>query len=183
MSTEARRASLPPRPPHAPRTAGNPGPFDPRTPLDDTPPPRADRPVPDDTDTGTGGDDRPYRRSDTADADLVEGSPLSPDASDGRAAPGVRDAGTPSGDGTADRGPATPRASAGPHGAGRARTEKQPGTDNGATTVGIQRPAPDARRDGAPRGASDARGTETAQRPYRPAGGGIPARPVTPPAS
>lgn len=38
MSTEARRASLPPRPPHAPRTSGNPGPFDPRTPLDDTAP-------------------------------------------------------------------------------------------------------------------------------------------------
>ncbi|MEU4880444.1 hypothetical protein AB0G19_08260 [Streptomyces althioticus] len=160
MSTEARRASLPPRPPHAPRTAGNPGPFDPRTPLDDTPPPRTDRPASDDTDTG-----RP------------------PDASGDRAAPGAWDAGTASGDDTAGRGPATPRASADPHGAGTARTEKRPGTDDGTTTAGPQRPAPDARRDGAPRGASDARGTETAERPYRAAGGGIPARPATPPAS
>ncbi|MER6295652.1 hypothetical protein [Streptomyces althioticus] len=160
MSTEARRASLPPRPPHAPRTAGNPGPFDPRTPLDDTPPPQTDRPASDDTDTG-----RP------------------PDASGDRAAPGAWDAGTASGDDTAGRGPATPRASADPHGAGTARTEKRPGTHDGTTTVGPQRPAPDARRDGAPRGASDARGTETAERPYRAAGGGIPARPATPPAS
>ncbi|WP_406719249.1 hypothetical protein OHA53_07235 [Streptomyces althioticus] len=160
MSTEARRASLPPRPPHAPRTAGNPGPFDPRTPLDDTPPPQTDRSASDDTDTG-----RP------------------PDASGDRAAPGAWDAGTASGDDTAGRGPATPRASADPHGAGTARTEKRPGTDDGTTTVGPQRPAPDARRDGAPRGASDARGTETAERPYRAAGGGIPARPATPPAS
>ncbi|GGQ87665.1 hypothetical protein GCM10010250_68320 [Streptomyces althioticus] len=161
MSTEARRASLPPRPPHAPRTAGDPGPFDPRTPLDDTPPPWTDRPASDDTDTG-----RP------------------PDASGDGAAPGAWDAGTASGDDTAGRGPATPRASADPHGAGTARTEKRPGTDDGTTTVGPQRPAPDARRDGAPRGASDARGTETAERPYRATGGGeAPARPATPPAS
>ncbi|MFE2392031.1 hypothetical protein ACFXC0_25225 [Streptomyces althioticus] len=162
MSTEARRASLPPRPPHAPRTAGNPGPFDPRTPLDDTPPPRTDRPASDDTDTG-----RP------------------PDASGDRAAPGPwGGAGTASGDDTSGRGPATPRASADPHGAGTARTEKRPGTDDGTTTVGPQRPAPDARRDGAPRGASDARGTETAERPYRATGGGeAPARPATSPAS
>ncbi|MFJ6307913.1 hypothetical protein [Streptomyces althioticus] len=162
MSTEARRASLPPRPPHAPRTAGNPGPFDPRTPLDDTPPPRTDRPASDDTDTG-----RP------------------PDASGDRAAPGPwGGAGTASGDDTSDRGPATPRASADPHGAGTARTEKRPGTDDGTTTVGTQRSAPDARRDGAPRGASDARGTETAERPYRATGGGeAPARPATSPAS
>ncbi|MEU2326960.1 hypothetical protein ABZ581_07715 [Streptomyces althioticus] len=157
MSTEARRASLPPRPPHAPRTAGNPGPFDPRTPLDDTPPPRTDRPASDETDTG-----RP------------------PDASGDRAAPGPwGGAGTASGDDTSGRGPATPRASADPHGAGTARTEKRPGTDDGTTTVGTQRSVPDA-----PRGASDARGTETAERPYRATGGGeAPARPATPPAS
>ncbi|MGV9876313.1 hypothetical protein ACWDUG_27015, partial [Streptomyces cellulosae] len=43
MSTEARRASLPPRLPHAPRTAGNPGPFDPRTPLEPPAPEDTDR--------------------------------------------------------------------------------------------------------------------------------------------
>ncbi|MGW8718834.1 hypothetical protein ACWGNR_05875 [Streptomyces althioticus] len=160
MSTEARRASLPPRPPHAPRTAGNPGPFDPRTPLDDTPPPRTDRPASDDTDTG-----RP------------------PDASGDRAAPGPwGGAGTASGDDTSGRGPATPRASADPHGAGTARTEKRPGTDDGTTTVGTQRSAPDARRDGAPRGASDARrtGAAPAAPAHRPVGGGVPGGPATP---
>ncbi|MCP9998566.1 hypothetical protein LUX34_28065 [Streptomyces werraensis] len=93
MSTEARRASLPPRPPHAPRTAGNPGPFDPRTPLDDTPSPQTDRPASDDTgrvvtrrtasdgtDSGAGGDAHPYRQSGTAGTDRPEAPRPGPDA-------------------------------------------------------------------------------------------------------
>ncbi|MFE4085399.1 hypothetical protein [Streptomyces sp. YIM B13502] len=214
MSTEARRASLPPRPPHAPRTAGNPGPFDPRTPLDE----QTDRPASEDTgrvvaprpasdgpDTGAGGDDRAYRPSGTAGTDRVEAQrpgPGAPDASGDRGTTGAWDtgAGTATGDSTADHGTATPRASADARGPGAPRTERPhrpsgPATDSG--TVGAQRPAPHAWPDGDPRGAApaepthpptppaadDARGTGTAERPYRPSGDGPTARPTTPTAS
>ncbi|MET9332990.1 hypothetical protein ABZX78_17580 [Streptomyces cellulosae] len=101
MSTEARRASLPPRPPQAPRTAGNPGPFDPRTPLD--------RPGSEDTERVT----------------------ARPPESEGREASG----------------------------AGTEETAFRPACNG---TVGAQRSAPDARRDGDPRGAVPA---EPAHRP------------------
>ncbi|MEU0576508.1 hypothetical protein ABZ465_04200 [Streptomyces griseoincarnatus] len=184
MSTEARRASLPPRPPHAPRTAGNPGPFDPRTPLDDTASPQADRPASDDTGA--------------ADTDRAEARRPGPGSS------GAWDAGTATGDSTT-----TPRASADAPGAGPARPERPhrpSGTDNGTSTVGPQRPVPD----GAPRAAAPAepthrpatsaasdarradavpaeptyrpgtRGTDAAERPYRPVGEGPTGRAATP---
>ncbi|GHG10180.1 hypothetical protein GCM10018777_23540 [Streptomyces albogriseolus] len=208
MSTEARRASLPPRPPHAPRTAGNPGPFDPRTPLDE----QTDRPASEDTgrvvaprpasdgpDTGAGGDDRAYRPSGTAGTDRVEAQrpgPGAPEASGDRGT----SAGSATGDSTADHGTATPCASADARRPGAPRTERPhrpsgPATDSG--TVGAQRPAPLAWHDGDPRGASpaepthpptppatgDARGAGTAERPYRPSGDGPTARPTTPAAS
>ncbi|MEU0753059.1 hypothetical protein [Streptomyces albogriseolus] len=208
MSTEARRASLPPRPPHAPRTAGNPGPFDPRTPLDE----QTDRPASEDTgrvvaprpasdgpDAGAGGDDRAYRPSGTAGTDRVEAprpGPGAPDASGDRGT----SAGSATGDSTADHGTATPCASADARRSGAPRTERPhrpsgPATDSGA--VGAQRPAPHAWHDGDPRGAApaepthpptppatgDARGAGTAERPYRPSGDGPTARPTTPTAS
>ncbi|WP_247692892.1 hypothetical protein [Streptomyces sp. RK31] len=183
MSTEARRASLPPRPPHAPRTAGNPGPFDPRTPLDDTASPQADRPASDDTGA--------------ADTDRAEARRPGPGSS------GARDAGTATGDSTT-----TPRASADAPCADAARPERPhrpSGTDDGTSTIGPQRPAPD----GTPRSAapaepthrptqpatSDARragavpaeptfrpgtgGADSAERPYRPVGEGPTGRPIT----
>ncbi|MGA5080119.1 hypothetical protein ACPC37_21425 [Streptomyces griseoincarnatus] len=183
MSTEARRASLPPRPPHAPRTAGNPGPFDPRTPLDDTASPQADRPASDDTGA--------------ADTDRAEARRPGPGSS------GARDAGTATGDSTT-----TPRASADAPCADAARPERPhrpSGTDDGTSTIGPQRPAPD----GTPRSAapaepthrptqpatSDARrtgaapaepthrpgtgGADPAERPYRQVGEGPTGRPVT----
>ncbi|MFZ4206203.1 hypothetical protein ACOZE4_15315 [Streptomyces griseoincarnatus] len=140
MSTEARRASLPPRPPHAPRTAGNPGPFDPRTPLDDTASPQADRPASDDTGA--------------ADTDRAEARRPGPGSS------GARDAGTATGDSTT-----TPRASADAPCAGAARPERPhrpSGTDDGTSTVGPQRPVPD----GTPRSAAPA---EPTHRPTQPA--------------
>ncbi|MFZ4248251.1 hypothetical protein ACOZDF_23595 [Streptomyces griseoincarnatus] len=187
MSTEARRASLPPRPPHAPRTAGNPGPFDPRTPLDDTASPQADRPASDDTGA--------------ADTDRAEARRPGPGSS------GARDAGTATGDSTT-----TPRASADAPCADAARPERPhrpSGTDDGTSTIGPQRPAPD----GTPRSAapaepthrptqpatSDARragavpaeptfrpgtgGADSAERPYRPVGEGPTGRPTQPAAS
>ncbi len=165
MSTEARRASLPPRPPHAPRTAGNPGPFDPRTPLDDTASPQADRPASDDTGA--------------ADTDRAEARRPGPGSS------GARDAGTATGDSTT-----TPRASADAPYAGAARPERPhrpSGTDDGTSTVGPQRPAPD----GTPRSAAPAEpthrptppATHPAERPYRPVGEGPTGRPVTSAAS
>ncbi len=187
MSTEARRASLPPRPPHAPRTAGNPGPFDPRTPLDDTASPQADRPASDDTGA--------------ADTDRAEARRPGPGSS------GARDAGTATGDSTT-----TPRASADAPCADAARPERPhrpSGTDDGTSTVGPQRPAPD----GTPRSAapaepthrptqpatSDARragavpaeptfrpgtgGADSAERPYRQVGEGPTGRPTQPAAS
>ncbi|MFF7320284.1 hypothetical protein ACFZAB_26420 [Streptomyces albogriseolus] len=176
MSTEARRASLPPRPPHAPRTAGNPGPFDPRTPLDE----QTDRPASEDTgrvvaprpasdgpDAGAGGDDRAYRPSGTAGTDRVEAprpGPGAPDASGDRGTTGAWDtgAGTATGDSTADHGTATPRASADARGPGAPRTERPhrpsaAATDSG--TVGAQRPAPHAWPDGDPSGAPPAEPT------------------------
>ncbi|MEV3956681.1 hypothetical protein [Streptomyces albogriseolus] len=179
MSTEARRASLPPRPPHAPRTAGNPGPFDPRTPLDE----QTDRPASEDTgrvvaprpasdgpDTGAGGDDRAYRPSGTAGTagtDRVEAprpGPGAPDASGDRGTTGAWDtgAGTATGDSTADHDTATSRASADARGPGGPRTER-PHRPSGAATdsgaVGAQRPAPHAWHDGDPRGAAPAEPT------------------------
>ncbi|MEU2991338.1 hypothetical protein ABZ772_13220 [Streptomyces griseoincarnatus] len=167
MSTEARRASLPPRPPHAPRTAGNPGPFDPRTPLDDTASPQADRPASDDT---------------GADTDRADARRPGPGSS------GARDAGTAAGDSTT-----TPRASADAPCAGAARPERPhrpSGTDDGTSTVGPQHPAPD----GTPRSAAPAepthrptqpaaRGVDSAERSYRPVGEGPAGRPVTSAAS
>ncbi|GAA4144189.1 hypothetical protein GCM10022285_47790 [Streptomyces tunisiensis] len=163
MSTEARRASLPPRPPHAPRTAGNPGPFDPRTPLDDTASPQADRPASDDTGA--------------ADTDRAEARRPGPGSS------GARDAGTATGDSTT-----TPRASADAPCADAARPERPhrpSGTDDGTSTIGPQRPVPD----GTPRSAapaepthrptqpatSDARRTDAvpAEPTYRPGTGGV----------
>ncbi|MGA5440959.1 hypothetical protein ACPCKW_15725 [Streptomyces griseoincarnatus] len=187
MSTEARRASLPPRPPHAPRTAGNPGPFDPRTPLDDTASPQADRPASDDTGA--------------ADTDRAEARRPGPGSS------GARDAGTATGDSTT-----TPRASADAPGAGAARPERPhrpSGTDDGTSTVGSQRPVPDGTPRSAapaepthrptPPAASDARragvvsaeptyrpgtgGVDSAERPYRAVGEGPAGRPVTSAAS
>ncbi|MGW3382301.1 hypothetical protein ACWDCO_19230 [Streptomyces albogriseolus] len=179
MSTEARRASLPPRPPHAPRTAGNPGPFDPRTPLDE----QTDRPASEDTgrvvaprpasdgpDTGAGGDDRAYRPSGTAGTagtDRVEAprpGPGAPDASGDRGTTGAWDtgAGTATGDSTADHDTATPRASADARGPGVPRTERPHRPSGAATdsgTVGAQRPAPHAWPDGDPRGAAPAEPT------------------------
>ncbi len=184
MSTEARRASLPPRPPHAPRTAGNPGPFDPRTPLDDTASPQADRPASDDTGA--------------ADTDRAEARRPGPGSS------GARDAGTATGDSTT-----TPRASADAPGAGAARPERPhrpSGTDDGTSTVGPQRPVPDGTPRSAapaepthrptPPAASDARragavpaeptyrpgtgGADSAERPYRPVGEGPAGRAATP---
>ncbi|WP_233228088.1 hypothetical protein [Streptomyces sp. BSE7-9] len=184
MSTEARRASLPPRPPHAPRTAGNPGPFDPRTPLDDTASPQADRPASDDTGA--------------ADTDRAEARRPGPGPS------GAWDAGTATGDSTT-----TPRASADAPGAGAARPERPhrpSGTDDGTSTIGPQRPAPDGTpRPAAPAepthrptppAASDAprtgavpaepayrpgtRGADSAERPYPPVGDGTPAPGGTP---
>ncbi|MEV3889252.1 hypothetical protein AB0K38_24820 [Streptomyces griseoincarnatus] len=187
MSTEARRASLPPRPPHAPRTAGNPGPFDPRTPLDDTASPQADRPASDDTGA--------------AHTDRAEARRPGPGSS------GARDAGTATGDSTT-----TPRASADAPCADAARPERPhrpSGTDDGTSTIGPQRPAPD----GTPRSAapaepthrptqpatSDARrtdavpaeptfrpgtgGADSAERPYRQVGEGPTGRPTQPAAS
>ncbi|MEV5168056.1 hypothetical protein AB0K66_25980 [Streptomyces werraensis] len=193
MSTEARRASFPPGPPHAPRTAGNPGPFDPRTPLDDTPSPQTDRPASDDmgrvvtqrtasdgTDSGAGGDAHPYRQSGTAGTDRPEAPRPGPDAPGaGRGTPGPWDAGTATGDSTADGSTTTPRASADALDAGAARSERPhrpSGTGNRAGTVGTRRPAPDAWREGAPRGVAPAEPT------YRPAGDGTPVRPAAPPA-
>ncbi|MGQ5579135.1 hypothetical protein [Streptomyces sp. ECR3.8] len=184
MSTEARRASLPPRPPHAPRTAGNPGPFDPRTPLDDTASPQADRPASDDTGA--------------ADTDRAEARRPGPGSS------GARDAGTATGDSTT-----TPRASADAPGAGAARPERPhrpSGTDDGTSTVGPQRPVPDGTPRSAapaepthrptPPAASDARragvvpaeptyrpgtgGADSAERPYRAVGEGPAGRAATP---
>ncbi|MGY1399742.1 hypothetical protein ACW69H_20485 [Streptomyces sp. SS10] len=184
MSTEARRASLPPRPPHAPRTAGNPGPFDPRTPLDDTASPQADRPASDDTGA--------------ADTDRAEARRPGPGSS------GARDAGTATGDSTT-----TPRASADAPGAGAARPERPhrpSGTDDGTSTVGPQRPVPDGTPRSAapaepthrptPPAASDARragvvsaeptyrpgtgGADSAERPYRAVGEGPTGRAATP---
>ncbi|MGA5372820.1 hypothetical protein ACPCSD_17330 [Streptomyces griseoincarnatus] len=155
MSTEARRASLPPRPPHAPRTAGNPGPFDPRTPLDDTASPQADRPASDDTGA--------------ADTDRAEARRPGPGSS------GARDAGTATGDSTT-----TPRASADAPCADAARPERPhrpSGTDDGTSTIGPQRPAPD----GTPRSAAPA---EPTHRPTQPAtsdarrAGAVPAEPT-----
>ncbi len=183
MSTEARRASLPPRPPHAPRTAGNPGPFDPRTPLDDTASPQADRPASDDTGA--------------ADTDRAEARRPGPGSS------GARDAGTATGDSTT-----TPRASADAPCADAARPERPhrpSGTDDGTSTIGPQRPAPDGTpRSAAPAepthrptqpAASDARragaapaeptyrpgtgGADSAERPYRQVGEGRTGRAVT----
>ncbi|WP_279328242.1 hypothetical protein [Streptomyces sp. OS603R] len=187
MSTEARRASLPPRPPHAPRTAGNPGPFDPRTPLDDTASPQADRPACDDTGA--------------ADTDRAEARRPGPGSS------GARDARTATGDSTT-----TPRASADAPGAGAARPERPhrpSGTDDGTSTVGPQRPVPDGTPRSAapaepthrptPPAACDARrtgavpaeptyrpgtgGADSAERPYRAVGEGPAGRPVTSAAS
>ncbi len=184
MSTEARRASLPPRPPHAPRTAGNPGPFDPRTPLDDTASPQADRPASDDTGA--------------ADTDRAEARRPGPGSS------GARDAGTATGDSTT-----TPRASADAPGAGAARPERPhrpSGTDDGTSTVGPQRPVPDGTPRSAapaepthrptPPAASDARragvvpaeptyrpgtgGADSAERPHRAVGEGPAGRAATP---
>ncbi|WPP28874.1 hypothetical protein [Streptomyces sp. CL7] len=176
MSTEARRASLPPRPPHAPRTAGNPGPFDPRTPLDeqtdqpaseDTGRVVAPRPASDGPDTGAGGDDQAYRPPGTAGTDRVEAprpGPGAPDASGDRGTTGAWDtgAGTATGDSTADHDTATPRASADARGPGAPRTERPHRPSGAATdsgTVGAQRPAPHAWRAGDPRGAAPAEPT------------------------
>ncbi|MGQ5227284.1 hypothetical protein [Streptomyces sp. yara] len=180
MSTEARRASLPPRPPHAPRTAGNPGPFDPRTPLDDTASPQADRPASDDTGA--------------ADTDRAEARRPGPGSS------GARDAGTATGDSTT-----TPRASADAPCADAARPERPhrpSGTDDGTSTIGPQRPAPDGTPGSAapavptPPAASDAPrtgavpaepayrpgtgGADSAERSYRPVGEGPTGRAATP---
>ncbi len=184
MSTEARRASLPPRPPHAPRTAGNPGPFDPRTQLDDTASPRADRPASDDTGA--------------ADKDRAEARRPGPGSS------GAWDAGTAAGDSTT-----TPGASADAPCADAARPERPhrpSGTDDGTSTVGPRRPvpdgtprpaapaepthrptppaAPDARRTGAvpaePTYRPGTGGADSAERPYRAVGEGPTGRAVTP---
>ncbi|MFI0506695.1 hypothetical protein ACH3WN_28195 [Streptomyces albogriseolus] len=210
MSTEARRASLPPRPPHAPRTAGNPGPFDPRTPLDDTPSQQTDqsasedtgravtpRPASDGPDTGAGDEERAYRPSGTAGTDRVEAPRLGPGAADasgdrGTTAAWDTGAGTATGDSTADHSTATPRASddrasADARGTGAPRTERPhrpSGTAADHGTLGAQRPAPRAWRDGDPRGAAsaeptrpatapavgDERGAGTTERPHRPSG-------------
>lgn len=220
MSTEARRASLPPRPPHAPRTAGNPGPFDPRTPLDDTPSQQTDqsasedtgravtpRPASDGPDTGAGDEERAYRPSGTAGTDRVEAPRLGPGAADasgdrGTTAAWDTGAGTATGDSTADHSTATPRASddrasADARGTGAPRTERPhrpSGTAADHGTLGAQRPAPRAWRDGDPRGvasaeptrpatapaAGDARGAGTTERPHRPSGDGPTGRPTTP---
>ncbi|MFF9300739.1 hypothetical protein [Streptomyces sp. NPDC014764] len=165
MSTEARRASLPPRPPHAPRTAGNPGPFDPRSPLDDTPSPQADRPASDDMDT-----DR---------------------AEDPRGGPGAWDAGTATGAGPTT--PRASAGAPGAGAARTERPHGPSGTDNPTSTVGTQRPAPDGTsRAAAPAeptsppatpAASDVRVAGTAERSNRPTGDGPTARPAPPPAS
>ncbi|GGP59745.1 hypothetical protein GCM10010287_58040 [Streptomyces variabilis] len=184
MSTEARRASLPPRPPHAPRTAGNPGPFDPRTPLDDTASPQADRPASDDTGA--------------ADKDRAEARRPGPGSS------GAWEAGTAAGDSTT-----TPGASADAPCADAARPERPhrpSGTDDGTSTVGPRRPvpdgtprpaapaepthrptppaAPDARRTGAvpaePTYRPGTGGTDSAERPYPLVGDGPPAPGDTP---
>ncbi|MEU0654659.1 hypothetical protein ABZ485_20760 [Streptomyces albogriseolus] len=180
MSTEARRASLPPRPPHAPRTAGNPGPFDPRTPLDDTPSQQTDRPASEDTgrvvaprpasdgpDTDAGGDERAYRPSGTAGTDRVEAPRPGPGAADASGDRGTTrawdtGAGTATGDSTADHGTATPRASADARGPGAPRTERPhrpSGTATGNGAVGAQRPAPHAWHAGDPSGAAPAEPT------------------------
>ncbi|MFC7903126.1 hypothetical protein ACFUV1_23640 [Streptomyces griseoincarnatus] len=180
MSTEARRASLPPRPPHAPRTAGNPGPFDPRTPLDDTASPQADRPASDDTGA--------------ADKDRAEARRPGPGSS------GAWEAGTAAGDSTT-----TPGASADAPCADAARPERPhrpSGTDDGTSTVGPRRPvpdgtprpaapaepthrptppaAPDARRTGAVPARPGTGGADSAERPYRAVGEGPTGRAVTP---
>ncbi|CAL9386724.1 hypothetical protein SUDANB21_01181 [Streptomyces sp. enrichment culture] len=177
MSTEARRASLPPRPPHAPRTAGNPGPFDPRTPLEP--------PAPEDT-------DRVAARRPASDEREPSGArdagTATPRASDDTGAPRTE---RPSGTVAAQRGaaPADPTsrpatsAASDARGAGAEEGAYRP-TGNG--TVGAQRPAPDARRDGDSRGgvpadptsrpatsaASDARGAGAEEGAYRPSGNG-----------
>ncbi|MET8894372.1 hypothetical protein [Streptomyces albogriseolus] len=202
MSTEARRASLPPRPPHPPRTAGNPGPFDPRTPLDDTTSQQTDRPAPDDTgrvvtqrpapggpDTGGGGDERTYRLSGTAGTPRPEpggrgtaGAWETAEATSG--GPTHRPTDDRTADRTADRGTTTPRASddrasADARGTGADLTERphRPsgiGADRGTGTVGAQRPTPDAWRD------RDSRIAAPAEPAYRPIGDATPDRPVTP---
>ncbi|MEV7016323.1 hypothetical protein [Streptomyces sp. NPDC093991] len=171
MSTEARRASLPPRPSHAPRTAGDPGPFDPRTPLDDTPPPppeQPDRSAPDDTghvgaprsapdgrdpsgagDTGAGRDGRAYG---------------APGAWGDREADGAGSAGTPrpATGGFGDR-EATGTAGAGP-------TFRPSG--DGSTGRPVTPPATSGER--------GPTGSGNAEPPYPPAGGRADDRAVTP---
>ncbi|MGA5183463.1 hypothetical protein ACPCBF_27340 [Streptomyces pseudogriseolus] len=162
MSTEARRASLPPRPPHAPRTSGNPGPFDPRTPLDDTAPAPRDEAAAD-----TDGAVPPHPASDAPDRTGA----ARPDTLD---APGAWGAGTapggpthrPSGDETPGR-PATP----GERGVTGAGTPERPYRPTGDGPS--RRPATPA--------ASDARGTDAAPAgpTYRPTGDVAPGRPTT----
>ncbi|MGA5288998.1 hypothetical protein [Streptomyces pseudogriseolus] len=162
MSTEARRASLPPRPPHAPRTSGNPGPFDPRTPLDDTAPASRDEAAAD-----TDGAVPPHPASDAPDRTGA----ARPDTLD---APGSWGADTasggpthrPSGDETPGR-PATP-GERGLTGAGIPERPYRP-TGDGSS----RRPATPA--------ASDARGTDAppAAPTYRPTGDVAPGRPTT----
>ncbi|MFZ4186928.1 hypothetical protein [Streptomyces pseudogriseolus] len=196
MSTEARRASLPPRPPHAPRTSGNPGPFDPRTPLDDTAPATRDEAAAD-----PGGVVPPRPASDAPDraGGTRPGTLDAPGAWEADAASGGPTH-RPSGDDTAARGTARlpdDRASADTRGTGAADT------DRGTGTVGTRRPAPGAWRDrdtapaaptyrptggetpGRPAtpGERDFTGAGTPERPYRPAGDGSSRRPATPAAS
>ncbi|MGW0075078.1 hypothetical protein ACWDU9_07455 [Streptomyces cellulosae] len=177
MSTEARRASLPPRPPHAPRTAGNPGPFDPRTPLD--------RPALEDMDRAA--TQRPAS-DERESSGARDAGTTTPRASDDTGAPRTE---RPSGTVGPQRGaapseptprPATP-AAPDARGAGAEERAYRPA---GNGTVGAQRPAPDALRDGDSRGgvpaepaprpatpaAPETRGAGVEERAYRPAGNG-----------
>ncbi|MGA5316000.1 hypothetical protein ACPCTK_18070 [Streptomyces pseudogriseolus] len=143
MSTEARRASLPPRPPHAPRTSGNPGPFDPRTPLDDTAPASRDEAAAD-----TDGAVPPHPASDAPD----RAGAARPDTLD---APGAWGADTASGGPThRPSGDETP---------GRSATPGERNFTGVGTPERPYRPTGDgsSRRSATP-AASDARGTDAA---------------------
>ncbi|MFZ4184508.1 hypothetical protein ACOZCG_25855 [Streptomyces pseudogriseolus] len=162
MSTEARRASLPPRPPHAPRTSGNPGPFDPRTPLDDTAPAPRDEAAAD-----TDGAVPPHPASDAPDRT-------------GAARPDTLDAPGAWGADTAPGGP-THRPS-GDETPGRSATPGERGFTGAGTPERPYRPTGDgpSRRPATP-AASDARGTDapSAAPTYRPTGDVAPGRPTT----
>ncbi|WP_369155140.1 hypothetical protein [Streptomyces sp. R02] len=162
MSTEARRASLPPRPPHAPRTSGNPGPFDPRTPLDDTAPAPRDEAAAD-----TDGAVPPHPASDAPDRT-------------GAARPDTLDAPGAWGADTAPGGP-THRPS-GDETPGRSATPGERGFTGAGTPERPYRPTGDgpSRRPATP-AASDAHGTDAppAAPTYRPTGDVAPGRPTT----